>query len=327
MTQSILLRPECVAAGGDVVVGVLLSQMVYWSTRMKVRDYTGVFWVAKTREDWMAETGLTLDQYKRAIQVLKRKNLVEVKVMRFKGVAMSHTRLLQPIALRVGKPPAAWVDTHHPGGGSCTNPVRTETTTETTTERSGVNARAEIQSDVTGQKVDEPEDIGKYPGRQNEQNLIHNGTWKASMKAAEILKQFHAPSTGNLSSFWQSRCAVIFGGYQKAHTAKEKAQLKQLQVQLGDQAKPVIDYVLNHWNAFTTRAGIAAGCSYPADPHIGFLLKHHAVAVNLLQPAPVAPSVVVEPLVQSVATGTESVPTHQVSSQELTDLLEGLNSP
>ena len=56
-----LMRPECVTMGGDLVVGALLSQIVYWSTRMEV-FIDGVYWIAKTREQWIAETGLTLEQ-------------------------------------------------------------------------------------------------------------------------------------------------------------------------------------------------------------------------------------------------------------------------
>ena len=52
-------------------------------------------WIAKTREQWMEETGLTLKQYKRAIGVLKKKGLIQIKIKRFKGVAMSHLRLTE----------------------------------------------------------------------------------------------------------------------------------------------------------------------------------------------------------------------------------------
>ena len=44
----------------------------------------------------MAETGLTLKQYRRAIAALKQKGLVDVKQMLFAGKAMSHLRLLNP---------------------------------------------------------------------------------------------------------------------------------------------------------------------------------------------------------------------------------------
>jgi hypothetical protein len=146
------------------------------------------------------------------------------------------------------------------------------------------------------------------------------------MKAGDILKNLKTPVTGNLGAFWQQRRALVQGGYQKPLTGKEMAQLKQLHTQLGELTRPVIDYVMNHWTAFASRAGVAAGCTYPADPHIGFLLKHHAVAVNLLQPEVVAPPLVESP-VQLIAAGTEPAPIHHVSSQELTDLLDGLKSP
>jgi hypothetical protein len=99
--KGVEIRLDLIKAGGDSVVGTLLSRIVYWhepkgirrSTRHVFRD--GVLWIAKTREEWMAETMLSLARYKRAISVLKKKQLIEVRVMRFKGIPMTHIRLLR----------------------------------------------------------------------------------------------------------------------------------------------------------------------------------------------------------------------------------------
>ena len=98
----IAIRREFIELGGDHVVAVLLSQIHYWyapakngKTKLRVQRH-GHLWIAKTREQWMAETGLTLKRYRRAIAVLKQKGLVEVKQMLFAGKAMSHIRLLNP---------------------------------------------------------------------------------------------------------------------------------------------------------------------------------------------------------------------------------------
>lgn len=94
-----VIHPELVAVAGDLVVGALLSQIVYWhlpsadgSSKLKVKR-AGHLWVAKTREAWVAETCLTMKQYKRAIRVLRAKGLVEVRTMLFAGIAMTHLRL------------------------------------------------------------------------------------------------------------------------------------------------------------------------------------------------------------------------------------------
>jgi hypothetical protein len=99
--QPIEIRLDLVKVGGDVIVGILLSRIVFWhepkgirrSTRHVFRD--GVLWIAKTQAEWMAECHISRKQYRRAITVLKKKGLVEVRVMKFDGVTMIHTRLLR----------------------------------------------------------------------------------------------------------------------------------------------------------------------------------------------------------------------------------------
>lgn len=148
------------------------------------------------------------------------------------------------------------------------------------------------------------------------------------MKAEDVLKTKQASTSGNLGAYWKSRCALVQQGYQKPLTSKQQGQLKQLYKYLGDQTKPVIAYAVEHWWKFASHAGYAAGTNFPADPEIGFLLKHHAVAVNLLTPEVTTPPPPLEATpVQSVATGTEKEAVYVPSSQELTELLGGLKSP
>jgi hypothetical protein len=99
-TNSMGIRHEYVLIGGDLLVGSLLSQIVYWhrpgkngKSKLRVKR-KGHFWIAKTRQQWMAECHLTRKQYIRALSVLKQKGLIEVRRMLFAGKAMSHTRLL-----------------------------------------------------------------------------------------------------------------------------------------------------------------------------------------------------------------------------------------
>jgi hypothetical protein len=94
------IRLDLVKVAGDVVVGILLSRIVFWwqpkmlakSKRHVIRD--GSSWIAKTREECMADTGLSLNRYRRAIRVLKQKELIGLRVMLFQGIPTSHIRLL-----------------------------------------------------------------------------------------------------------------------------------------------------------------------------------------------------------------------------------------
>jgi hypothetical protein len=88
----------------------------------------------------------------------------------------------------------------------------------------------------------------------------------------------------SLPAYWQSRITAVQSGYQKPLTGKDAGQLKQLHTYLGEQTQEVIDYAIDNWWTFAVRAGAEAGVPWPTSPHIGFLLKHHAVAVNLMRP-------------------------------------------
>ena len=252
----------------------------------------------------MAETGLTLKQYKRAIAALKARQIVDVKVMRFKGIAQSHLRLVQPVAGVVPKGPTGWSQRDHPDRSTYT--TGTESTdrfvlanresrfTSTYGEKStGEGEAGEVRESTDKKGKNRVKSCTgrartKVPQRveQNTTGVVHRG-WM--MKAADILKAHQAPVNGSLGAYWKSRCALVSNNYQKPLTGKEAGQLKQLHTYLGDQTKPVIAYAVEHWWKFASQAGASAGTSFPADPNIGFLLKHHAVAVNLLMPVVATP--------------------------------------
>ena len=119
--------------------------------------------------------------------------------------------------------------------------------------------------------------------------------------------------------------AQVQSGYQKPLTGKECGQLKQLSKYLGEQTKPVIDYAVNHWWKFASVAGrqqdiVSRRSEYRIlveTPCSGGKLAYARVQMPLSQEAPV----------QLIATGTEKEAVYELSSQELTELLDGLKSP
>lgn len=87
---------------GDVISGVLLSQLMYWhlpskegNTRMKVEE-AGELWVRKTREDWWDECRITPKQFDRSSKVLEDKGFAEIKKFNHQGRNTNHIRLLIP---------------------------------------------------------------------------------------------------------------------------------------------------------------------------------------------------------------------------------------
>jgi hypothetical protein len=135
---------------GDLVAGVLLSQVVFWflpnkqgESKLRVqRD--GELWLAKRHEDWWEECRITQWQAKRAIRVLVQKGILVSKLYKFDGAPTTHLRINPDGFLR------AWelvLQQNTPNRGKHSIPNEgntrfqtretldslTETTTETTT--------------------------------------------------------------------------------------------------------------------------------------------------------------------------------------------------
>ena len=76
---------------GDLVSGLLLSQIVYWNlpsqagqTKLRVKK-DGHLWLAKNRDDWWEEIRITPKQVDRAIKILSDKGLVVYENSLFAG--------------------------------------------------------------------------------------------------------------------------------------------------------------------------------------------------------------------------------------------------
>jgi hypothetical protein len=84
---------------GDLVAGILLSQILYWhlpgkndSSRLRVKK-EGSYWLAKTQNDWFDECRITAKQYRRAINILKKLGFIETKVFKFAGDPTTHLKI------------------------------------------------------------------------------------------------------------------------------------------------------------------------------------------------------------------------------------------
>ncbi len=85
---------------GDIVAGLLLSQIIYWhlpskkgTSRLQVYK-DGQLWLAKGRDDWWDECRITSRQFDRAITMLTSKGIVRKELFRFAGSPTVHVRLV-----------------------------------------------------------------------------------------------------------------------------------------------------------------------------------------------------------------------------------------
>jgi hypothetical protein len=86
-------------AGGDILAGLLLSQIIYWnlpgkdgSSKLRV-EKEGKPWLARKHTEWHSEIRMTEDQVRRALGVLKDLLFVEVKLFKFDGAPTVHIHL------------------------------------------------------------------------------------------------------------------------------------------------------------------------------------------------------------------------------------------
>ena len=83
--QQVNVKMVYIDITGDLIAGILLSQIIYWNlpskegkSKLKV-TYKGRKGIAKGRNEWWDEIRITPKQYDRAIKILKELELVEVK--------------------------------------------------------------------------------------------------------------------------------------------------------------------------------------------------------------------------------------------------------
>ncbi|WP_242063532.1 hypothetical protein [Nostoc sp. FACHB-892] len=86
-------------AGGDLIAGILLSQIIYWhlpdhegQPRLKI-ERDGSKWLAKKREDWWKECRVTPKQFDTGIKLLESKNLIVTALYKFGNSPTKHIRI------------------------------------------------------------------------------------------------------------------------------------------------------------------------------------------------------------------------------------------
>jgi len=134
-------------ANGDLVAGLLLSQIIYWflpdkDGKNKTRaTYNGRQAIAKNRDDWYQEVRISPKQYDRAIKILQDLNIVEVTNSMFKGKRTPFIMINEYVFLELYKNAlqVMTIGEHRYSPKVKTDVDKkerplTETTTETTTE-------------------------------------------------------------------------------------------------------------------------------------------------------------------------------------------------
>jgi hypothetical protein len=164
------LRRAYIDIGGDLVTGLVLSQIVYWhlparsgKSRLRVVR-NGQKWLVKKRNDWWDEVRVTAKQVDRALKVLRGKGLITTAIHRFDGNPTTHVavdwqafldavgQIVEPVLTEAG---SQSIPTGKKEVGNKVTSL-TKTTTETTSEISNYSNRHSAS-----RQNDKPDDLGR----------------------------------------------------------------------------------------------------------------------------------------------------------------------
>lgn len=105
--DTIDLKKTYIDVAGDLIAGLLLSQIIYWhlpdkngDTKLKVYK-KGKYWLAKQRTDWWKEIRITPKQYDRAISKLRKLEIVETWNTMFDAKNTPHIYLNQNVLMEL----------------------------------------------------------------------------------------------------------------------------------------------------------------------------------------------------------------------------------
>ncbi|MBA7525432.1 hypothetical protein ES705_17583 [subsurface metagenome] len=92
---------------GDLIAGLLLSQIIYWNlpnkegkTKLRIKRRNQL-WLAKKKTDWWEEIRISPKQAARATRLLAKTGIVKVRIFKFKGAPTTHFLLRGKTLLRL----------------------------------------------------------------------------------------------------------------------------------------------------------------------------------------------------------------------------------
>lgn len=326
--KPVLLRQEYVVITGGLAPAILLSQLVFWFKPGKhgkpkltiIRE--GRYWLAKTRNDWFNECGLSLKMYRGASAELVALGLVEIRHWKFGNDRTSHywldtkalasllefhgfgttikdsgCALMAPPGVPLG--PIQVSPLGLSSGALMAHPIYTETTAENTEETTST-----VQQAAQGFAG-----VGSLNGfEETQKGIVDMVTIKASkalasasnagMKASEVMaglkaKKESGPDTSDkLGARWVKEYAGVYGEFKGMLTLADKGKLGRIAKAIGKEgALNLITHAVRYWQKFSITARDQKGLGgVPERPVIGFLLQHYDVALEVMEAAAKVPT-------------------------------------
>ncbi|HZL51864.1 MAG TPA: hypothetical protein VFC37_13040 [Terracidiphilus sp.] len=287
VAQAHLPLSQCAQKAGGPLAGLLLFRIQHYVGIAKVRRH-GFRWVANTRVFWCADTGMSLEQYKRVIKILISRGLVVTKIMRFAGQPMTHIRLGETLHSNdVPGHQAHGVPGPHSSGGPALHSSTGDLTgdlheSETKKSHYALRAFGDIQGKEEGQKMD-----------SNVKEVIRGDTKAADIVVPVLAGKKANPTAlaaqahvmgGQLEKLWREQVALASPGYHVTWTAKRTGQMKNLANKVGPTIPLVLAYTIANWADFTwyTKNNHSVK-KPPTQPEVWFMLMQTEALLNWYQ--------------------------------------------
>lgn len=278
----VYVRPLYVRLAGDLVSGVLLSQLAYWcapdkngKTKLKVQ-FEGRYWLAKARDELCAECGMTVDQYRRAIRVLQDKGFVDVRIKLFAGKTTPHYALNFDVLQTAASAAIEGSSLNHLGH----NPPTAQGVIPQPCL--GANAPTITESEKGQEQTTDKHSSGEPVSRASP---LTEGTLMAT--AAELLAKKSVPrwdnTPGGNAMRWQSRLATAYDCFQKPLTNKDRGMIKSLTESWGSRAPEIFDLAAGKWDSVMNYVKEHLGHkSGPKSPDLGYMIKNSHLFLQLI---------------------------------------------
>lgn len=267
MAQVVAVRPQDVRRFG-APAAILLGQIRYWSGKPNPRctaSHGGRIWVAKSKEEWSDETGLTKSQLRIAFEKLIE--AAEVVTERH----LHHSKIRAFVRLVDGV-----------GSGS-SDYARSRTIECVDLPESTYSIENEIKNDC---------DEVAYPEDEMGKSKIHGLSVKElaerGSSSGDGVDPKKATKPGQLATVFKHAWNGTFEDqFLPSFTGKQLGQLKQL---IGKcphgEAGVVVDYCVRNWPEFTSAAESLEGAfNAPQYPTPDFLLRYARSAVSCTRDA------------------------------------------
>ncbi len=248
------VQGRAIDLAGHRTAGMLLTRVAFWQRHAKFYLDEGLAFIAKSRDAWCEDTGLSFDSYKRAIRSLEQNGLVERQRKLYGGKVRSVIRLTMKSVGLVGE--AIGAEVHQPIGAEL--------------HQSTLYVEKEFKNGE-GKMFSEPPSLTGDDDKDSEDSEVLNPNTKQRLLTSKA-------TVGNMRRLWETCWREAYPGTRvDGWGSRHESQMVRFAREAEHPMRLVAEAVLS-WETFSDLVRQETGDKAPAKPMSWFLARHIAVA-------------------------------------------------